>query len=222
MKILFDNIIFSLQKAGGISVVWSEILSHLSKEQGIDLSLIEYRNSNIFRKNINIPLTVKIFNKRILPLPFLRYCDVNIPEQEGIFHSSYYRVATSKKIKNMTTVHDFTYEYYRKGLPKSIHSFQKIHAFKKSEGIICVSENTKNDLLYFNLKIDESKVKVIYNGVTGMFFKKNSLQDLKFTVKEWFTKYGQLRAEVRNNFFRSIDLYYNPNYQIEVFKRVLL
>jgi len=152
MKIYLDNIIFSLQKAGGVSVVWSEILSRFLKEKAVDLQLVEYQNSNIFRKNLNIPLNVKLLNKKIFPLFLSRYCDVDIPQQEGLFHSSYYRVATSKKIKNITTVHDFTYEYYRKGLPKSIHSLQKRYAIKKSEGIICVSENTKRIFYILTLK----------------------------------------------------------------------
>jgi mannosyltransferase len=71
---------------------------------------------------------------------------------------------------NITTVHDFTYEFYCKGLAKYIHTYQKKKAIKKANGIICVSENTKKDLLTFNPFLDESKVTVIYNGVSDDFY----------------------------------------------------
>lgn len=72
---------------------------------------------------------------------------------------------------NITTVHDFTYEYFRKGLPKYIHTWQKGFAIKKSDGIICISEHTKKDLMGFYPEIEEFKIRVIYNGV-GEEFKK--------------------------------------------------
>jgi mannosyltransferase len=68
-------------------------------------------------------------------------------------------------------VHDFTYEYYSSGLARTIHIWQKGLAIKKSEGIICVSENTKNDLVQFYPSVDESKIKVIYNGIGNDFFR---------------------------------------------------
>ena len=72
---------------------------------------------------------------------------------------------------NITTVHDFTYEYFRSGLAKYVHVWQKGFALKKSAGIICVSENTKKDLMKFYPMIKESKIKVIYNGVGDEFVK---------------------------------------------------
>lgn len=89
----------------------------------------------------------------------------------SVFHSSYYRVSLQKDIVNITTVHDFTYEYFRSGLAKYIHVWQKGFAIRRSDGIICVSENTKKDLIKFYPTIDESKIKVIYNGVGNKFVK---------------------------------------------------
>ena len=76
-----------------------------------------------------------------------------------------------KDIANITTVHDFTYEYFRTGMAKYIHIWQKGFAIKKSDGIICVSENTRRDLMKFYPMIEDSKVKVIYNGVGNEFIK---------------------------------------------------
>ena len=51
MKCILDNIIFSLQRAGGASVVWQEHINRLLLEENIDLRFIEYSNANtnIFR-----------------------------------------------------------------------------------------------------------------------------------------------------------------------------
>ena len=86
-----------------------------------------------------------------------------------IFHSSYYRYCTNPKAINITTVHDFTYEFFRKGIQKKIHSWQKFKALRHSNYIVCVSKNTQHDLLNLFPEIDERKVRVIYNGVSDEY-----------------------------------------------------
>jgi len=46
VKIFYDNIIFSLQKAGGISIYWSELIRRFKESESITFS--EYKNTNIF------------------------------------------------------------------------------------------------------------------------------------------------------------------------------
>lgn len=76
MKIVFDNIVYSLQRAGGISVVWQELTSRFLKNQGDDLLFLEHEsdNSNIFRRLLDIPKTNIKFLK---PFCFVlaRYCN---------------------------------------------------------------------------------------------------------------------------------------------------
>ena len=166
MKLLLDNIIFSLQKAGGISVVWSENLKRLANDNDIDFKCLDYLGNNIFSKSIKLPEDKLIIKNPRVSLQIERYLspDVTIKDKT-IFHSSYYRSLNDPKVHNITTVHDFTYEYYRKGLPKFIHKTQKYKSIYNSKTIICVSENTKLDLLKFCPGISEEKIKVIYNGV---------------------------------------------------------
>ena len=78
----------------------------------------ESENQNIFRKDLELIVT----KESSLSLKILRYLPFmkKLPEK-SIFHSSYYRVALQKDIVNITTVHDFTYEYFRSGLAKYIH-----------------------------------------------------------------------------------------------------
>ncbi len=170
MKIFLDNIIFSLQQAGGVSVVWYELIKRILKDSDINAHFIDEPNQNIFRNQLEIPKELILSNPLSkYPMSFQRYLNPNKIKGKGIFHSSYYRFAKNPNIINITTIHDFTYEYYRKGLAKLIHQFQKGTAIKNSKRIICVSQNTKEDLLNFYPKFNEDNIKVIHNGVDNIY-----------------------------------------------------
>lgn len=166
MKIYYDNIIFSLQKAGGISIYWAELIRRLVDKTNV--VFFEKNNCNIFRESLSINTLKETMGsgKIIRYFPFLK-----ILPSKAIFHSSYYRISLQTNVANITTVHDFTYEYFSSGIAKSIHIWQKGFAIKRSDGVICVSENTKKDLIKFYPSIDKSKIRVIYNGVGDEFYK---------------------------------------------------
>lgn len=172
MNLVFDNIVFSLQKSGGISVVWKELISRLVKNGNYDLSFLEYAHAidNICRKDILIP-SVSVKSIHSLPVSVERFhnplVDKNVP---FVFHSSYYRYCCNPNACNITTLHDFTYEYFLKGIGSKLHTWQKFRALRHSDYIVCISKNTKRDLLKFLPDIDESKVRVIYNGASGDYF----------------------------------------------------
>jgi len=165
MKIFYDNIIFSLQRAGGISLYWSELIS-ASIKKNIDIQFFGSKNENIFQKRIdlNIKTESRISIKILRYMPLLK----TLPNG-SVFHSSYYRVSFQKNVKNIVTVHDFTYEFFMSGVAKYIHIWQKKIAISKSSGIICVSESTKKDLLKFYPNLKNEKIRVIYNGVGDEF-----------------------------------------------------
>lgn len=48
---------------------------------------------------------------------------------------------------NCYTVSLFAYEMYRNGLTVRVHHRQKSAAIGKSDVVVCISENTKQDLL---------------------------------------------------------------------------
>lgn len=169
MNIYYDNIIFSLQKSGGISVSWKELLGRMLNDTEFTLRFLDIPNQNFFRQDLLIPkyMILNMFYQKY-PIFVERYLN-HFVEGKGIFHSSYYRITNNPNIINITTVHDFTYEYFRKGLPKLIHHYQKCNAIENSKRIICVSQNTKVDLLKFFPKIREEQINVIYNGVDDIY-----------------------------------------------------
>lgn len=176
MNVIIDNIIYAIQNAGGISVVFFELTKRLLDDPEINSHYVDYKNSNIFRKQLNIPKKSLVNNISSLPTKLNRYFNIN-NKLKGIFHSSYYRISNNTSNINVTTVHDFTYEKYRQGLPKIIHTIQKTKSILNSHRIICVSENTKIDLLRFYPTINPQNVVVIYNGVDDAYSILNGSED---------------------------------------------
>lgn len=172
MRIVLDNIIFSMQKTGGISIVWYELIKKILSIKS-DVAFLEYKRSkeNIFRNKLQL-LKNEVSLSGHLPLKIERYRNPYINSIENdyfIFHSSYYRTCRNKKAINITTVHDFTYEYYSRGFKKFVHCWQKHRAIRNSDYIICISNNTKSDLLKFLPDVDANKIHVIYNGVSNEY-----------------------------------------------------
>lgn len=177
MRIIFDSIIYSIQKSGGISVLWTELLQNVRNNKNFHCNAIEYRNAekNIFYKNFSSNNLKRVINNKDIRIERYKNPKFGINEKY-IFCSSYYRYSKDKNAVNITIVHDFTYEYFRKGIAQKIHSLQKNKAIQNSDGIICISENTKKDVIKFVPNVDENKIRVIHNGVSDDFYKiKNEL-----------------------------------------------
>lgn len=168
MRLVYDNIVFDIQRYGGISVVWQELLSRVSGQMQ-DIGYLDDRQStNYSRGKLDIPDSAVM--QQIKHPRLSRYLPVRLKMDEPfIFHSSYYRYCTHPKALNVTTVHDFTYELFVKGLKQKIHTWQKFSAIRHSAAVVCISENTRRDLLRLLPDVDERKVKVIYNGVSEAF-----------------------------------------------------
>jgi mannosyltransferase len=170
MNIILDNIIFALQRAGGVSVYWYELLRRMERD-GRSIQVIEHpqSKSNIFRRTLNIDHT-SVIDERRLPLWLSRYLPYPVVNgKKCLYHSSYYRRPHFSGAANIVTVYDFTYERFRFGIPRWVHSIQKKTALKTASGVICISENTKRDLLEFYPEKSENKVKVIYLGASELY-----------------------------------------------------
>lgn len=173
--IYLDNIVFSLQKTGGISAVWYEHLKRLLGDgaRRERLNMLEYDNArdNMFRNLLHIDSSA-VETRSATLLRLKRYLNPSVSQtaEPMLFHSSYYRTCGNRRAANVTTVHDFTYEYYSAGLTKKVHCWQKHRAIRNSDLIICISQNTKRDLLKFLPDVSEDKIRVVYNGVGEAYF----------------------------------------------------
>ena len=195
MKIIYDDIIYSLQQSGGISVYWKNLEDNLFVDKRI---VYDGADKNIFYKQRE---NSSMSNASIL---FSRYRNVKISEDEPfVFHSSYYRFCKNQFAINVTTVHDFTYELFRKDWRASVHKMQKRNAVMHSAGVICISENTKQDLLKYYPDYS-GKIKVIYHGYDSNIFKNlNSLcrtKDVLFVGSRVSYKNFILTVELLSHF----------------------
>jgi glycosyltransferase involved in cell wall biosynthesis len=169
MRILLDDIIFSLQRAGGISSYWCELANGL-EARGHELLCIEAGKSteNLFRKQRSGIATT--FQREHLPWRLARYMPCPVKGlTASIFHSSYYRTPSRRIAPVVQTVHDFTYERYWTGLARTVHVLQKRRALRDADAIICVSESTRRDLEVYCPGIDPDRVHVIHHGCSPLF-----------------------------------------------------
>ena len=170
LKIILDNIVFSLQKAGGISTYWFELYSRVLRDYD-DVYFVERENDNIVAKQ-HVIGKEKILSTGVSNLLVDRFVNVSLRNlnEKFIFHSSYNRITSHKKAKQVLTVHDFVHEKYYSGVRRFLHSYQKGKAINTADAIITISENTKKDLLTFFPNINSNKIYVIYNGVSEDFY----------------------------------------------------
>jgi len=167
-KILIDGVIFSLQRHGGISVYFHNLIRFLSSVNERPLILLE---DPVLQNCISNEhqLTVHQRSARLLE----RYRTCRVPRGGSVFHSSYYRLPNQSDLPTVVTVHDFIYERYQRGARQWVHAWQKKAAIRHAQAVICISESTKQDLLEFVGETPGQTIHVIHNGVSDIFQKIN-------------------------------------------------
>lgn len=166
LNIIFDNLIFSLQPYGGISVYWQELVSRFLLDTP-HAQLHTYPNRN----KSAVPLfdtTFKINHR--LPAQLALFTDFKTQINEPhIYHASYYRSASHPLAKKVITVHDLILDQFGTSPLKKLKLYPKQKSIIQADAIICVSNNTKIDVLQL-YDIPEERIHVIYNGASTHFF----------------------------------------------------
>lgn len=146
IKVHLDDVIYTLQTEGGISIFWKEVTSRINRDQYIDI----VRSSG--RKEF-----------RFLP----------VYTTSDIFHSSYFRspIEIKRNTKTVVTVHDLVYEELfkkNKNINIAFNCWQRKNAIQKASAIVCISHTTKNALLDFYPQLNArlSDISVIYHGTS--------------------------------------------------------
>ena len=138
--LLFDGIVFSLQETGGISVLFSEIIARMP---AASYELMGFRE----RPPAALAGAAYSYHR---PRPFERLRRARASGAFSVFHSTYYRLPATKRLKVVTTVYDFVSERFGPVHRRAIHGFQKRQALAGSDRIICISESSRRDLLEFS------------------------------------------------------------------------
>lgn len=176
IKLLYDYDIFARQKYGGISRYFYELISGISNHKELEVNLfLGINNSSYNFSELKEKIVIK--NNKFSGIDKFHFLSYVINEKRfnsftnnktfNLFHKTYYSAVGLKlNTLKVITIHDMTHELYPQYFAKSDQTSEfKKKCIESSDGIICVSNNTKMDLMnMFNL--DDKKIKVIYHGIS--------------------------------------------------------
>lgn len=168
MNILFDYQILVLQKYGGISRYYYELMSEMQKNESNEVFLPIAVSQNYYFRNIIKPtkkMHFRIDNIRNT-LKTLHCCK---SKKIDIIHPTYYfpeylrylPKSKRKTAKVIITVYDLICELFYPDLDRGGLKKRK-EIIMNADGIIAISEHTKNDLLKVYPELNPEKIKVIY------------------------------------------------------------
>ncbi|MDF3078931.1 MAG: hypothetical protein K0S09_2820 [Sphingobacteriaceae bacterium] len=160
-KVYIDNLIFSLQDAGGISRYWQEFSGRLFENRDYDVNLLVYKFPGSFKRSNTNRLLLKL--GRFLPI------FKQLPPG-SIIHSSYLKFSLQSNIIKISTIHDLAAELgYLSGVRAFVRNIHQKLVIKNSDVIICVSNTTRRDLLKTYKFLSPEKVFVVHHGVSNIF-----------------------------------------------------
>jgi len=171
MNILYDHQIFGMQKFGGISRYFVELMSRLPDGCRFD-------NAVVFSDNVYLNSASDEFSKgRHLP-HFKGSARIkalvnrsNSARRIGkgyfdVFHPTYYNPYFLKNLKRpyVITVHDMIHEKFSDMFqPKDPTKRFKREVVSRADKVIAISQNTKRDIVDI-YGIPENKIEVVYHG----------------------------------------------------------
>lgn len=173
MELFLDNLVFTIQHTGGVSVYWYELLRGLCAAQLPVRFLNAGMNAeNIFEQRLNYS-AYPCVRESWIPSACLRYLPLRYKlPRAALFHGGYLRVSPQQDVVNILTIHDLAHE--RKlatRFPRVlVNQQQKRYGIRRADGIICISESTRRELLHFYPDTDPARVCVVHHGIADTFF----------------------------------------------------
>jgi glycosyltransferase involved in cell wall biosynthesis len=181
MKILLDPQAYNMQQFGGISRYHTEVLVALQDVPGIEiecpmvysdnLHIKEYRLfENFQNKLVNAPLMPKFLKKKLVKKfrkQSIKLTKKALAKQDfDVFVSTYYDPYFLENLGNkpfVLTLHDMIHDIFPQYFTRDKFTVaRKKLLLEKATRVICVSENTKKDILKFYPHINASKLDVVY------------------------------------------------------------
>jgi glycosyltransferase involved in cell wall biosynthesis len=171
MQIFYDGKIYVDQMAGGINRYFANLISRLPKDYYPTITKIDHTTSQ-YPEHPNLrSLSCKRFRPHRLSLPLEKlYFQHLISKQKfDLIHPTYYSLLTRQEVSNYScpvvlTVHDMIHERFPKLFDPNDPTVEaKRKAILSAQQILCISENTKKDLLE-QYPIAEEKITITYLG----------------------------------------------------------
>ena len=193
MKILYDHQMFTLQKYGGISRYFYELIKKFDKLDGIETTTSLIFSNNHYISDTKLVKHFKFFpnhefrGKQKLMKPFNQLVSIRQLKKQNfdIFHPTYYDPYFLKYLGDkpfVLTVYDMIHEKFSEMFSSTDKtSEQKRLLVKKATKIIAISESTKRDLIEL-FGTEESKIEVVYLG-NSMIFDNHSILEVEIPNK---------------------------------------
>lgn len=173
MRVAFDSQAFTMQQYGGISRYIYSLAKELNLRREAEIKVFAPLYINAYLQNLpsklvvgykipEIPKTVSFLRatSQMMARPLIRKF------HPDIVHETYYtaRSINSRGASTVVTVHDMVHERFPSEWPKHDHTSKlKRIAIQRADHIICVSENTKQDLMQL-YGTPASKLSVVHHG----------------------------------------------------------
>jgi glycosyltransferase involved in cell wall biosynthesis len=169
MRILYDGKVYNMQVTGGVSRYFSNLICRLPKSFIPTLTTCKSRRINYpVHPNLKVfkytGLRPRSISYRLEKYYFRTVAAFN---HFDIAHPTYYSLLTGQKVGKyccpvVLTVYDMIHELFSKEMdPTGYEAEVKRKAILAAQAIICISENTKKDLLE-RYSLPENKVMVTY------------------------------------------------------------
>ena len=214
IRVFFDHQIFSIATYGGVARYYCELVNHLNQSKDFRAEIYAGVHMNKFLhefafdclKGIYLPRIPKL-DKKSLRFRFNDYLTEKLylkKTKPDILHKTLFdsQYQTPKDVINVISVYDMIHEKYQKITGKDPSRIekqaveQKRKAIQAADHVICISEQTKKDLLDL-IEIHDSKVSVIYLGSDI-----KPAADGQNTIKDPFILYVGQRQGYKN--FRTL------------------
>jgi glycosyltransferase involved in cell wall biosynthesis len=230
MKILYDYQAFEMQKFGGITRYFYEILSRLDKENSWELP-IKYSNNEYLKKIPGFENKIiakpddykeffwgkkfkgksRLYNikNKISPAPVFDDVNQKLSVNElsngmfDLFHPTYYDGYFLNHIGNkpyVITVYDMIHEIYPEYYINDRTLGIKKNVLEKASMIIAISQNTKNDLMDL-FNIPDEKIEVIHLSSSMDLSAKPSDIKIQGALPERYLLYVGNRVLYKNFYF---------------------
>ena len=208
MNILYDHQAFSLQSAGGITRYFRELMSRLSRVEGVKpvallgLSdshssipgIVGHERTFLWNHSFFSPgLTTYAINEALLNAVALS------SGKFDIYHNTLYRfMPLARAQRFVATHHDCIQERFPESFKDRGRIFRaKRQMFQQTDLVFCVSESSRADLEEF-YGVGPEKTKVVYNGVSDMKRTPKGHAELRKIVDRDFILYVGKRDGYKN------------------------
>jgi len=225
LRIAFDNQIFMRQRTGGVSRYYCELGRELKQIPEYDVRIVSpvYINETLRISNLNpngffLPFKPYTFgfSKASDNLSYLLSRKEMRTFHPQIIHETFFSYEDLWKTdaKRVLTIFDLTRELIETD-ERKIYRLKA--AVNRADFVICISENTRKDLLSL-INLDKEKVQVVYLGVSDVFNKKKVENDAKRQEKILYVG----KRDGYKNFVNFLQAFANSrdlieSFQIEVF-----